>query len=135
MNDSSGPVIKVPVGEIIIPPEMPIPKIHPKILGIFRAKGIEKPLMISPYRTLIDGIKRLTAARALGMETVPCVVQQLDQIFPARTPSAGAGSPVVRAHAPDGWCSRAGPPGTTRCRRQFCVDEKGLQCPYFGVVL
>jgi hypothetical protein len=131
------PVIQVPVEEIIIPPGTKIPRIAPGFLHRISTRGIEKPLTIRPDRTLIDGITRLTAARELKMEMVPCVIRAPGEATPgapAAAPGADAGSPVIRAHAPGGWCSRT-PPGTILCRRKDCVDETGRRCLHYGMVI
>jgi hypothetical protein len=124
MTASDSVVIQVRVADIVVPEGMEIPTIKPNLLGMFRKNGIEKPLIISAENMLVDGVKRLAAARILGMETVPCIVGGTNEAAPVKPQT-------IRARAPGGWCSWT-PPGTTECRRSYCVDAEGHRCMHYG---
>ncbi len=54
-----------------------------KLVDTIKEHGLQYPLLITPERDLVDGNRRLTAAKQLGWKTVECIVttRQADQLF------------------------------------------------------
>lgn len=50
-----------------------------KLIETIRRHGMIYPLLITSDRDLIDGNRRLTACRAIGMEFVECIISPLDK--------------------------------------------------------
>ena len=50
-----------------------------KLIATIKKSGLIYPILITADRELIDGHRRLTACRALGHETIECVISPLDR--------------------------------------------------------
>ena len=43
--------------------------------------GLLRPIIIDQDKLIIDGVRRWTASKTLGLETVPCEVKELIKFF------------------------------------------------------
>lgn len=50
-----------------------------KLIETIRKNGLIYPILITSDRNVIDGNRRLTACRAIGHETIECVISDLDR--------------------------------------------------------
>ncbi len=89
---AEGRIVMAPVGKIVPGPFQPRTQFDPEKLAelteAIRKQGVIEPLIVrpapgpvaldGPRYELIAGERRLRAARAAGLETVPCVVRELD---------------------------------------------------------
>lgn len=77
-------ILNVPISTIIATPYNPSARTKDgaklnKLINAIKSHGLMYPILITMDRELIDGNRRLKACKALGFETIECVISSVDK--------------------------------------------------------